>query len=231
MQSRGPVLQACSSPVCSCFPRSVSAQGRRHRPPAATSSRWPSTSSTRRGARRRCSCRRRASHCSSTAAIPAGATPIGSWPRIADAGVTQIDYLLTTHYHVDHIGGMQELAKRIPIGTFIDHGPTVEEREQVAGLPAGVRGAVRQGEAPGGQAGRPACRSPASTGAIVTAGGQRAEDAAAGRRQAQSRVRGVHAEGHHDRSRERAVGRQRRHVRAVPHASTSAICCGTRRAS
>src|SRR3954466_539874 len=51
---------------------------------------------------------------------------------IKDAGVTKIDYLLSTHYHVDHIGGMQELAKRIPIGTFIDHGPTVEEREQVA---------------------------------------------------------------------------------------------------
>ncbi|MEN3339090.1 MAG: competence protein ComEC [Acidobacteriota bacterium] len=53
---------------------------------------------------------------------------------IADAGVSRIDYLLTTHYHVDHVGGLQELAKRIPIGTFIDHGPTVEEREQVAGF-------------------------------------------------------------------------------------------------
>ena len=50
---------------------------------------------------------------------------------IADAGLRRIDYLLTTHYHVDHVGGLQELAKRIPIGTFIDHGPTVEEREQV----------------------------------------------------------------------------------------------------
>ena len=55
---------------------------------------------------------------------------------IADAGVTKIDYLITTHYHVDHIGGMQELAKRIPIGTFVDHGPTVEEREQVQGFQA-----------------------------------------------------------------------------------------------
>jgi competence protein ComEC len=51
---------------------------------------------------------------------------------VTDAGLTKIDYLLSTHYHVDHIGGMQELAKRIPIGTFIDHGPSVEEREQVA---------------------------------------------------------------------------------------------------
>lgn len=53
---------------------------------------------------------------------------------VADAGLTRIDYLLSTHYHVDHIGGMQELAKRIPIGTYIDHGPSVEPREQVAGF-------------------------------------------------------------------------------------------------
>jgi competence protein ComEC len=53
---------------------------------------------------------------------------------LADAGVTQIDYLVTTHYHGDHVGGLEELAKRIPIGTFVDHGPTVEEREQVRGF-------------------------------------------------------------------------------------------------
>jgi competence protein ComEC len=52
----------------------------------------------------------------------------------ADAGVTKLDYLITTHYHVDHIGGMTELAKRVPIGTFVDHGPTVEPREQVQGF-------------------------------------------------------------------------------------------------
>jgi beta-lactamase superfamily II metal-dependent hydrolase len=45
---------------------------------------------------------------------------------IADAGVKQIDYLVSTHYHVDHIGNLVELAKRIPVGTFVDHGPTTE---------------------------------------------------------------------------------------------------------
>jgi beta-lactamase superfamily II metal-dependent hydrolase len=45
---------------------------------------------------------------------------------IADAGVKQIDYLISTHYHVDHIGNLVELAGRIPVGTFVDHGPTVE---------------------------------------------------------------------------------------------------------
>src|SRR3954471_18498151 len=28
---------------------------------------------------------------------------------LTDAGIKEIDYLITTHYHVDHIGGMQEL--------------------------------------------------------------------------------------------------------------------------
>lgn len=37
-------------------------------------------------------------------------------------GLKKIDYLITTHYHVDHIGGLEGLLKRIPIGTFIDHG-------------------------------------------------------------------------------------------------------------
>jgi competence protein ComEC len=55
---------------------------------------------------------------------------------LTDAGVKQIDHLISTHYHVDHIGGMQELAKRIPIKDFIDHGPSVEEREQVQGFQA-----------------------------------------------------------------------------------------------
>jgi competence protein ComEC len=58
---------------------------------------------------------------------------------IADAGVKQIDYLISTHYHVDHIGNLVELAKRIPIGTFVDHGPAVEGPNvpQVAAVPGG----------------------------------------------------------------------------------------------
>src|SRR3954447_1461653 len=40
-----------------------------------------------------------------------------------DARLTQIDHLITTHWHGDHFGGMEEVAKRIPIKHFIDHGP------------------------------------------------------------------------------------------------------------
>jgi competence protein ComEC len=59
---------------------------------------------------------------------------------IADAGIKQIDYLISTHYHVDHIGNVVELASRIPIGTFVDHGPTVEGPNvpQVAAGPDGI---------------------------------------------------------------------------------------------
>ena len=59
---------------------------------------------------------------------------------IADAGVKQIDYLVSTHYHVDHIGNLVELAKRVPVGTFVDHGPTVEGPDvpQVPPGPDGV---------------------------------------------------------------------------------------------
>jgi len=43
---------------------------------------------------------------------------------VKEAGLTQIDNLITTHWHGDHFGGMAELAGRIPIQKFIDHGPT-----------------------------------------------------------------------------------------------------------
>ncbi|HUA91986.1 MAG TPA: MBL fold metallo-hydrolase [Terracidiphilus sp.] len=44
-----------------------------------------------------------------------------------DAGITRIDHLLITHYHVDHVGGVPELVKRVPVGEFLDHGPNRED--------------------------------------------------------------------------------------------------------
>lgn len=38
------------------------------------------------------------------------------------AHLTAIDYLLTTHWHLDHYGGVEELSKRMPIRHFYDRG-------------------------------------------------------------------------------------------------------------
>ena len=38
------------------------------------------------------------------------------------AGVKRIDYLVITHYHDDHVGGVPQLAAKIPIRNFVDHG-------------------------------------------------------------------------------------------------------------
>ncbi len=43
------------------------------------------------------------------------------------AGVDQIDYVVITHFHRDHVGGVTQLASQIKIGTFVDHGPNMED--------------------------------------------------------------------------------------------------------
>jgi competence protein ComEC len=65
---------------------------------------------------------------------------------LARAGVDEIDHLLITHFHGDHHGGVQELAQRIPIRHFIDHGPSVESNPPGVAFQqayAGLRSAAR----------------------------------------------------------------------------------------
>ena len=45
---------------------------------------------------------------------------------VKEAGITQIDALITSHWHGDHMGAMAELAGRIPIRHYLDHGPNVQ---------------------------------------------------------------------------------------------------------
>ena len=46
------------------------------------------------------------------------------------AGVKKIDYLVITHYHLDHVGGVPQLAAKLPIHNFVDHGPNNETGKQ-----------------------------------------------------------------------------------------------------
>jgi competence protein ComEC len=41
----------------------------------------------------------------------------------AEMGIKRIDYFEMTHYHGDHLGGLQSLLEKLPVDTFIDHGP------------------------------------------------------------------------------------------------------------
>lgn len=50
------------------------------------------------------------------------------------AGLTRIDYLLMTHYHLDHVGGVPQLAEAFPIGTLIDHGTNTETNKRAKEL-------------------------------------------------------------------------------------------------
>lgn len=61
------------------------------------------------------------------------------------AGLKQIDYLVITHYHMDHVGGVPQLAARIPIRTFVDHGPSVEHGAEADQLVAAYRSVREKG--------------------------------------------------------------------------------------
>jgi competence protein ComEC len=39
------------------------------------------------------------------------------------AGVTKFDFMLSTHYDVDHVSNVPAIVAKIPVATFLDHGP------------------------------------------------------------------------------------------------------------
>ena len=65
---------------------------------------------------------------------PGGAERIAAVAKLA--GIKQIDYMFVTHYHMDHVGGVPELAALIPIVTYVDHGPNAETDIMARGLEA-----------------------------------------------------------------------------------------------
>jgi competence protein ComEC len=74
---------------------------------------------------------------------PAGESLLvdAGWPgerdaqRIADAaraaGVTAIDHLVITHYHTDHLGGVADLARLLPVRRYYDPGPPRDPGDDV----------------------------------------------------------------------------------------------------
>ena len=65
-------------------------------------------------------------------------------PLCATAGIDNLDFFITSHFHGDHVGGLQALSERVEIGQFIDHGDSVElasERGSATweGVPRGRR--------------------------------------------------------------------------------------------
>jgi competence protein ComEC len=53
------------------------------------------------------------------------------------AGVSKIDWLVITHFHADHVGGIQQLAAKLPVLRVVDHGTTIETNDNAKKLMAG----------------------------------------------------------------------------------------------
>jgi competence protein ComEC len=77
----------------------------------------------------------------------AGRDAIRIAAAMKEAGISKLDYVLVTHYHDDHVGGVPQLADRVKIGAFVDHGTNREDsddaRANYAAYEATVRGAKR----------------------------------------------------------------------------------------
>ena len=61
-----------------------------------------------------------------------GRDPSRIMEAVKAAGIGHIDFLILTHYHSDHAGGVVELANRIKIGTFGDHGANTERNRETS---------------------------------------------------------------------------------------------------
>lgn len=64
-----------------------------------------------------------------------GRDPERIMAALREARIDHIDYLLITHFHSDHVGGVPELSALVPIRTFIDYGePLGTDRMALGGF-------------------------------------------------------------------------------------------------
>lgn len=90
-----------------------------------------------------------------TLLIDAGYTGFGGRDtvRIAtaakEAGVKRIDYLLITHFHDDHVGGVANLLDRLPVANYLDHGISIETNNYPAPYATAFAKGQHQVVAPG----------------------------------------------------------------------------------
>lgn len=56
-----------------------------------------------------------------------------------NAKIKKIDYVIVTHYHDDHVGGVPQLVEKIPVGTFVDHGDNTETGKGATRLSEGYK--------------------------------------------------------------------------------------------
>ena len=67
------------------------------------------------------------------------------------AGLKKIDYVVISHYHADHVGGLAALSKMIPLGSFYGRGDDIEPANQrwldsYKAVSAGKRTIVKAGD-------------------------------------------------------------------------------------
>jgi len=90
-----------------------------------------------------------------------------------DAEITHLDKVLITHFHVDHVGGVPELVKRVKVDEFLDHGANREDsditRRDFTAYVAAIRKTPRHTVRPGD-----AIKIPGLDTVVVTADGEHA---------------------------------------------------------